>query len=81
MVKAGKGFTVLPYLTFVDLSVLDQKLLKDFKGKTPSRDIAFVTGPLSMKSRLKKRSLKSLTRIFLKSLKRDSTNLEVVSIH
>ena len=81
MVKAGKGFTVLPYLTCVNLSVADQKLLKDFKGQIPSRDIAFVTGPLSMKKSIEKAIVKIINKNIPKELKKDSTNLEVVSIH
>ena len=81
MVKSSKGFTVLPYLATVNLSQADQKLLKDFKGYVPVREICFVTGPHSMKKSIEKALVKVIGKNIPKELKKDSPRSEVVSIH
>lgn len=80
MVKASRGFTVLPFLACANLSSQDQKLLKDFKGKRPVRDISFATGPLSMKTSIEEALIKVLLKSLPKELKKVSEKSEVVSI-
>jgi LysR family hydrogen peroxide-inducible transcriptional activator len=80
MVKASKGFTVLPYLASINMSEVDQKLLKDFKGHLPVRDISFVTGPHSMKKSVEKALVKVILKCLPKELRRTSANAEVVPI-
>lgn len=81
MVKSSKGFTVLPFLAGMNLSTEDQKLLKDFKGHVPVRDICFVTGPHSMKKSIEKALIKVITNNLPKELKKTPAKSEVVSIH
>lgn len=81
MVKASEGFTVLPYLACVNMSVSDQKNLRDFKGAVPVRDIAFVTGPMSMKKSIEKALIKVILKSIPKELKKASSKQEVMSIH
>ncbi len=80
MVKASKGFTILPYLTAMNLSGVDQKLLKDFKNHVPVRDVCFVTGPHSMKKSIEKALVKVIGKNLPKELKKASPKNEVVSI-
>lgn len=81
MVKASEGFTILPHLAYMNLSQTDQKLLREFKSHVPSRDIAFVTGPLSMKKSIEKALFKVISASIPKELKKESSKTEVVSIH
>ena len=80
MVKSAHGFTILPYLATLNLSVADQKLLRDFKSHSPVRDISFVTGPLSMKKSVEKALVKVIGKNLPKDLKKTSPKNEVVSI-
>lgn len=80
MVKSSTGFTVLPYLTYMNLSVQDQKALRDFKNHLPVRDIAFVTGPHSMKTSVEKALIKVIEKNIPKELKKPSSKTEVVAI-
>lgn len=81
MVKSSKGFTVLPYLTAMNLSDADQKLVKEFKSLVPVRDVCFVTGPHSMKKSIEKALIKTIFQSIPKELKKESTKAEVISIH
>jgi LysR family transcriptional regulator, hydrogen peroxide-inducible genes activator len=81
MVKSSKGFTVLPYLAGLNLSANDQKLLKEFKGHVPVRDIAFVTGPHSMKKSIEKALIKVISKNVPKELRKEPSKTEVLSIH
>jgi LysR family hydrogen peroxide-inducible transcriptional activator len=81
MVKSTKGFTVLPYLATINMSGSDQKLLRDFKGHVPVRDICFVTGPHSMKKSIEKAMVEVIKKQIPKALQKDSKGAEVVSIH
>ncbi len=81
MVKATNGFTVLPYLSGVNLSAGDQKMLRDFKNHDPVRDISFVTGPLSMKTSIDKALIQTILKCLPKELKRNADKGEVVAIH
>lgn len=58
MVKSASGYTVLPYLAILNLSNEDKKQLRDFKNYVPAREIAFVTGPHSMKESITKAMIK-----------------------
>jgi LysR family hydrogen peroxide-inducible transcriptional activator len=80
MVKSSQGFTVLPYLASINMSTADQKLLKDFKGHVPVREISFVTGPLSMKKSIEKALVKKIMQNIPKELKKSSGKTEVVAI-
>jgi len=80
MVKSSQGFTVLPYLACVNLSTQDQKLIKDFKSHQPVRDIAFVTGPLSMKTSIEEALIKVVMKSLPKELKKTSDKSEVLAI-
>lgn len=80
MVKASRGFTVLPYLACLNLSVNDQKSLKDFKNLVPVRDISFVTGPLSMKKSIEKAIAKVIIKNVPKELLKESIKYEVMPI-
>jgi LysR family hydrogen peroxide-inducible transcriptional activator len=79
-VKAGQGFTVLPYLAAENLGAADQKLLRDFKGHLPVRDIAFVTGPHSMKKSIEAALVKTILKNIPKYLAATAKNTEVVAI-
>lgn len=81
MVKATQGFTLLPYLASINMSAVDQKLLKDFKNHLPVRDISFVTGPHSMKKSIEKAMIKVIKRNIPKELRKESAKSEIVSIH
>jgi LysR family transcriptional regulator, hydrogen peroxide-inducible genes activator len=81
MVKAGNGFTILPYLASVNLSSVDQKLVRDFKSIVPVRDISFVTGPHSMKKSIEKAMIKVIHKSVPKELKKESSKTEVISIN
>ena len=81
MVKSSKGFTVLPYLSSMNMSDKDQKLLKDFKNHVPVRDICFVTGPHSMKKSIEKALIKVISKNIPKELKKESSKTEVMPIH
>ena len=81
MVKATNGFTVLPYLSCVNLSAGDQKMLRNFKNHSPVRDISFVTGPLSMKTSIDKALIQTIVKSLPKELKRNADKGEVVAIH
>jgi LysR family transcriptional regulator, hydrogen peroxide-inducible genes activator len=81
MVKSSQGFTVLPYLTCMNLSVEDKSLLRDFKGHEPVRDISFVTGPHSMKKSIEAALVKVVRGSLPKELTKKSSKAEVVPIH
>ncbi len=80
MVKSSVGFTVLPFLTYTNLSQQDQKSLREFKNHLPVRDIAFVTGPHSMKASVEKALIKVIDENVPKELKKTSAKTEVVAI-
>lgn len=80
MVKASKGFTVLPYLATINMSEADQKLVRDFKSHVPVRDICFVTGPHSMKKSIEKALIKVVGKNIPKELKKTSAKAEVLAI-
>lgn len=80
MVKASTGFTVLPYLATINMSVVDQKLVRDFKSHVPVRDICFVTGPHSMKKSIEKALIKVIGKNVPKELKKTSAKAEVLAI-
>ena len=80
MVKASSGFTVLPYLACINLSATDQKSLRDFKNHIPVRDVAFVTGPHSMKTSIEKALIKVIGKSLPKELTRASEKTEIVPI-
>lgn len=81
MVKSTQGFTVLPYLTCINMPAQDQKLLRDFKNQTPVRDVGFVTGPHSMKLSIQKALVKTILAGVPKELKKSSSKNEIISIH
>lgn len=81
MVKASGGFTVLPLLACENLSDADKKLLRPFKQNVPVRNIAFVTGPFSMKHSVEKALVKTINKALPKELKKSSAKAEVLSIH
>jgi LysR family transcriptional regulator, hydrogen peroxide-inducible genes activator len=80
LVKTSEGFTVLPFLACLNLPDPDQKLLRNFKGSQPSREISFVTGPLSMKNSIEKALVKKVMENLPKELKKTSAKAELVSI-
>ena len=80
MVKSSVGFTVLPYLASLNISSTDKKLLKDFKGHVPVRDISFVTGPHSMKKSVEKALVKVIIKNLPSELKKNNSKNEVVAI-
>lgn len=80
MVKSSSGFTVLPYLATTNLSTEDQKALRDFKNHLPVRDVAFVTGPMSMKTSIEKALVKVIQKSIPKSLQKASNKTDVVAI-
>jgi LysR family hydrogen peroxide-inducible transcriptional activator len=80
MVKSSRGFTVLPHLASANLSLADQKLLRDFKNKSPVRDISFVTGPHSMKKSIEKALVKVIEKNLPKELRKAPSKSEVLSI-
>lgn len=80
MVKSSQGFTVLPYLAARNLSSQDQKALRDFRNHLPVRDIAFVTGPMSMKTSIEKALKKVILKNIPKELQKSSSKTDVVSI-
>ncbi|HXH30376.1 MAG TPA: LysR substrate-binding domain-containing protein [Bacteriovoracaceae bacterium] len=80
MVKATKGFTVLPYLSCLNLSELDKNSLRDFKGPAPVREISFVTGPHSMKKSIEKALIKTIAKHLPKGLKKSDGKAEVIPI-
>lgn len=79
MVISTTGFTVLPQLSCMNLSNENQKLIRDFKGVTPVRDISFVTGPLSIKSSIEKALVKAIKSSLPKELRKDG-KAEVIAI-
>lgn len=80
MVKSSKGFTVLPYLSSVNMSEKDQKCLREFKNHVPVRDVCFVTGPHSMKKSIEKALVKVIRNNTPKGLQKDSAKREILSI-
>lgn len=80
MVKSSTGFTVLPYLACLNLSAQDQKSLRDFKNHLPVREIAFVTGSLSMKHSIEKALIKVIEKTIPKEIKKASKKPDVLSI-
>lgn len=80
MVKSSRGFTILPYLACVNLSLADQKLLREFKNKSPVRDISFVTGPHSMKKSIEKALVSVIEKNIPKELRKTPAKVEVLSI-
>jgi LysR family hydrogen peroxide-inducible transcriptional activator len=81
MVKSGTGFTILPYMASANLSAVDQKLLKDFKGLVPVRDVCFATGPHSMKKSIEKALIKTINKNVPRALKKESEKAEIIPIH
>lgn len=81
LVKATKGFTVLPYLATLTLSKVDKELLRDFKSLVPVREISFVTGPMTMKTSINDALLKVISSVIPKELKKASAKAEVLPIH
>lgn len=81
MVKSSTGFTVLPYLSSINMSDKDQKSLREFKNQVPVRDVCFVTGPHSMKKSIEKALVKVILKNTPQGLKKESTRTEVLSIH
>ena len=79
MVKVSKGFTVLPYLACQNMSVEDKKLLRDFKGDVPVRNISFITGPLAMKSSIEKALMEVVLKSMPKELKKSKVKTEVLT--
>lgn len=80
MVKASKGFTVLPLLACQNLSTNDQKLLRDFKSHLPVRDISFVTGPMAMKDSVEKALMKTISKSIPVELRKSPSKMEIVPI-
>lgn len=80
MVKSTQGFTVLPWLTYANLSTVDQKLLRDFKGTVPVREISFVSGPLSMKTSIQKALIKVIKEALPKELRKEKAKSEIIPI-
>lgn len=80
MVKSTTGFTILPYLAGVNLSAADRKLLKDFKGHVPVRDVCFVTGPHSMKKSIEKALLNIIRKNIPKEIRKSPSKGEVVPL-
>ena len=58
----------------------DQKLLRDFKGHLPVRDVSFVTGPHSMKTSIEKAMIKVILNSLPSELKKDPKKADVISI-
>lgn len=81
MVKSSQGFTILPKLAIDLLSDKDKKLLREFKGKVPVREVSFATGPFSMKKSIEKALIETLLNSLPKELKKASDKLEIISIH
>ncbi len=79
-VKAGQGFTVLPHMAGENLSAVDQKLLRDFKNNVPVRDVAFVTGPHSMKKSIEAALVKTILKNLPRHLEKSSKKSEVIPI-
>lgn len=79
MVKSSQGFTVLPYLAYQSMNAADKKLLRNFKGQVPAREISFITGPLSMKTSVDKALIDTIIKSIPKELKSVS-KVEVVDI-
>src|SRR5690606_30152644 len=81
MVKSSSGFTILPYLTCETLSEKDKKLLREFKGEIPTREISFVTGPLSMKSSIEKALVEVFEENLPAALRKAPKRSEILSIN
>ena len=81
MVKSSHGFTILPKLTIDSMSEKDKKLLREFKGKVPVREVSFVTGPFSMKKSVEKALKEVLLSSLPKELKKATAKSEILSIH
>lgn len=81
MVKTSQGFTILPKLAIDSLSDKDRKLLREFKGKVPVREVSFVTGPFSMKKSIEKAMIEVLLSCLPKELKKAGAKSEILSIH
>jgi LysR family hydrogen peroxide-inducible transcriptional activator len=80
MVKSTTGFTVLPELACMNLSVEDRKFIREFKNHIPVRNISFVTGPLSMKTSIDKALVKTVMKNVPKNLRKDSPKADVLGI-
>ena len=80
MVKSTEGFTVLPELACMGLSKPDKEFVRDFKGHLPVRNIAFVTGPHSMKLSIEKALVKTIMSNVPKELKKGSSKAEIIPI-
>jgi LysR family hydrogen peroxide-inducible transcriptional activator len=81
MVKSGKGFTVLPHLACANLSDSDRMHLRGFKDKTPVREIAFVTGPHSMKKSIQKALVEVILKNLPPELRKDLPRTEIQAIY
>jgi LysR family hydrogen peroxide-inducible transcriptional activator len=80
MVKTSRGFTVLPYLSTINLSPSDQRLVKDFKNHVPVRDICFATGPYAMKKSIEEKIVKIIGQNIPKDLRKISKKSEILPI-
>jgi LysR family transcriptional regulator, hydrogen peroxide-inducible genes activator len=80
MVKGSNGFTVLPFLTCMNLSSSDQRLLRDFKNHLPVRDISFVTGPMSIKQAINGAMIKIIRNNLPQDLKKSPDRKEILGI-
>jgi hypothetical protein len=80
MVKSSTGFTVLPHLACRNLSEMDKKQLRDFKGVLPVRDVVFATGPLSMKASIEKSLVATIIKSIPKEIKKSDEKSEIIPI-
>jgi len=81
MVKSSTGFTVLPHLACRNLSKVDKKLLRDFKGVLPVRDVVFATGPMSMKASIEKALVTTIIKNIPKEIKKSDEKSEIIPIN
>ncbi len=73
LIRAGRGYTLLPHLTSLSLSKKEQeKNLKNFIGKAPSREVGLVHS----RSFLKEEILDALSEVILSSIPNELTNLK-----
>lgn len=83
LVKKGKGCTLLPYLAIQDLGKKERdNRVRDFKGKTPSREISIVHSRTFLKEEIINALEATILKLLpkeLKSLKNQS--LEIIGIN
>lgn len=80
IVKTSTGFTILPYLATKFLSHKDLNLVRNFKKYIPVRNVAFVTGPHSLKRSIDMALVEVITSNIPKELKNFSKLNEVIPI-